>query len=315
MDVLTDELRRHAHELAEHGWPVFPLRPGSKIPALHGREHCPTTGACASGHAGWEQRATTNPDVIQRCWSHNAYNIGLATGPAGLVVLDLDVAKPGETAPEGWNMLGIASGADVLEHLAHRARATVPTTYTVTTASGGTHLYYRTPRGMTLRNTAGMLGWLVDTRAAGGYVVAPGSRVPPGGYELLDDRDPVELPGWLVQTLAPKPPVPDSAPREISSAHRSGYLRAALDAETRRVTAALPGARNKALFIAACALGQLVAGEALTDHDARTALEHASQAHLDTGAYSPAQRDKTITSGLRAGATRPRTLNHGDQAA
>lgn len=315
MTATSEHLLLWARELAEHGWPVFPLRPGSKVPALHGRERCPATGACSSGHAGWEHRATTDPSVIDRCWGHDAYNIGLATGPAGLVVLDLDVAKPGEAAPEGWNMLGISTGADVLEHLARRARASLPETYTVTTASGGQHRYYRAPRGLSLRNTAGALGWLVDTRAHGGYVVAPGSILERGAYELYDDRDPVELPGWLVRALTPKPSVPDSQPREISSAHRTGYVRAALDAETKRIRTALPGGRNKALFIAACALGQFVAGGALSEQDARTALEQASRAHLDAGAYGPAQRDKTITSGLRAGASRPRALNDGARAA
>lgn len=315
MSTPREQLRQWARELAEHEWAVFPLRPGTKVPALHGRERCPATGACSSGHAGWEHRATTDAATIDRCWSHDAYNIGLATGPAGLVVLDLDVPKPGETAPDGWNMLGITSGVDVLNYLAHRARATLPETYTVNTASGGQHRYYRAPRGVQLRNTAAVLGWLVDTRAAGGYVVAPGSVLENGAYELYDDRDPVELPGWLVQTLTPKPSVANSRPHEIASAHRSGYLRAALEAETKRVTAALPGARNKALFIAACALGQLVSGAALSEQDARAALEKASQHHVDAGAYGIAQRDKTITSGLRAGASRPRTLATGAHAA
>ncbi|MBA8827101.1 hypothetical protein FHX42_004485 [Saccharopolyspora lacisalsi] len=318
MSTTTGHLTSWALDAAEHGWPVFPLRSGTKVPALHRRDRCPRTGACSSRHAGWEQRATTDPQTIRRCWSCGAYNIGLATGPAGLVVIDCDVPKPGESAPDGWNMLGISCGLDVLTHLAQRARATVPDTYTVTTPSGGTHLYYRAPRGTELRNTQGAdggLGWLIDTRAHGGYVVAPGSVVPPSGYELHDDRDPVDLPGWLVQALTPKPRETNSAPREISSAHRSRYLQSALDRETERVTAALPGARNKSLFIASCALGQLVAGEALTEHDARAALEHASQPHLDANAYSPTQRDATIRSGLTAGASHPRSLNHESQAA
>lgn len=308
MSARSEHLRQWARELAEHGWPVFPLRPGSKVPALHGRDRCPATAPCSSGHAGWEHRATTDAAVIDRCWDHDGYNIGLATGPAELVVLDLDVAKPGETAPDGWNMLGISSGAEVLDHLAHRAHATVPPTYTVTTASGGQHRYYRAPRGIQLRNTAGVLGWLVDTRAHGGYVVAPGSILETGAYELYDDRDPVELPGWLVQALTPTPSVPDSGRREITSAHRSGYLRAALDAETRRVTAALSGTRNQALYIAACALGQLVAGDAVTEQEVTDRLLHAAQDHVAAGAYPWHQARQTIASGMRAGAKRPRKV-------
>ena len=312
-----DELRHWALHLAEQGWPIFPLRPGSKVPALHRFDRCPRTGACFSGHVGWEQRATTDPQVIERCWRHDAYNIGLATGPAGLVVLDLDVAKHGEVPPQGWNMLGVSTGSEVLADLAERASITIPDTYAVTTPSGGMHLYFRAPREVELRNTQGEhgLGWLIDTRAHGGYVVAPGSLVPPAGYELLDDHEPAELPGGLVQRLTPKPREPISAPREIGSANRPRYVRSALDREAKRVAGALPGARNKALFIAACALGQLVAGGALDETEMRSVLERASQPHVDAGAYSDYQRHSTIASGLQAGASRPRPLVQGDQAA
>lgn len=305
----THPLRDHALRLAERGWPVFPLRPGAKTPALHGRDRCPRTGACAEGHLGWEQRASTDPEAIERCWSHNAYNIGLATGPANLVVVDLDVPKHGYVLPEGWNMQGLSTGADVLGQLAQRAGRPLPATCTVHTASGGAHLYFRAPREIELRNTAGVLGPLVDTRAHGGYVVAPGSNLPAGSYELADDREPAELPGWLVQALVPKPRAVGSPPREIASADRSRYLRAAIEGETARVAGALPGTRNKALFIAACALGQLVAGGALPEHEARAVLERAAAGHLEAGAYGTRQRDKTITSGLRAGASSPRTLD------
>jgi hypothetical protein len=53
-------------------------------------------------------------------------------------------------------------------------------TYTVATASGGEHLYFRQPVGLQLRNTQGEhgsgLGWCIDTRGHGGFVVAAGSR-------------------------------------------------------------------------------------------------------------------------------------------
>ena len=313
----TSPLREAALRAAERGWPVFPLRPNSKVPALHSIERCPGAGACTQGHVGWEQRAITDPTVIERCWGHDAYNIGLATGPAGLVVLDLDVAKRDEQAPDGWNMLGVSSGSEVLAWLAQQAGHPVPATYTVATPSCGRHLYFRTPAGVELRNTQGVhgLGWLVDTRAAGGYVVAAGSRLLNGQYRALDDREPADLPGWLVQRLAVRPRERISRPREIASAHRSGYVRSALEREAKRVTAALPGARNKALFIAACALGQLVAGGAVSEHDVRAVLEHASDLHVNAGAYGERQRHNTIDSGLKAGASRPRTLNEGDRAA
>ena len=312
-----NELLHWALHLAGHGWPVFPLRPNSKVPALHSAERCPGTGACSNGHAGWEDRATTDPAAVERCWSYDAYNIGLATGPAGTVALDLDVAKPDEAPPEGWNMVGISSGSEVLAWIAQEAGHSAPETYTVATPTGGRHLYFRAPKGVGLRNTQGVhgLGWLVDTRAGGGYVVAPGSRLPNGEYRVLDDREPARLPGWLVQRLVPSPREPVSPAREIGSANRHGYVRSALDREAKRVTGAMPGARNKSLFIAACALGQLVAGGALSADEVWAVLEHASDLHVNAGAYGERQRQNTISSGLKAGASRPRTLDEGDQAA
>jgi len=53
---------------AARGWPVIPLRPGSKIPALHGETNCPRTGDCTNSHRKFEQRATTDPDRIRAAW-------------------------------------------------------------------------------------------------------------------------------------------------------------------------------------------------------------------------------------------------------
>ena len=317
----TEQLRDWALCLAELGWAVFPLLPHSKRPALHGQSRCPGTGPCRDGHQGWEQRATTDPSRIRRCWSHAPYNIGLATGPSNLVVLDLDEAKPGEQLPAGWNSAGTRSGSDVLDRLARQAGAVVPETYTVTTPSGGAHLYFRAPAESRLRNTAGELGPLIDTRASGGYVVAPGSCAPNGAYELYDDREPVELPGWLVQALAAKPSVELSAPREIACAHRSRYVAAALRAEETRVAAAKPGQQNHTLYIAALALGRLVAGGSV-DADTVRAVLHRAVSRLPNARpddpWTPAQIDATIRSAFRAAVDSPRfvtSVEHGKEAA
>ena len=112
--------------------------------------------------------------------------------------------------------------------------------------------------------------------------------------------------------LAPAP-LPQQRPVTITAAdgRHGAYLTAALTAEAGRVTAAAPGARNTALYRAAVALGQLVAGGAI-DTDAVTGLltEAAHAAGLDD-----AETGRTITSGLRAGAKRPRTLGGAEVAA
>jgi Bifunctional DNA primase/polymerase, N-terminal len=276
------------------GWHVFPLVPGTKRPAVR----------------AWEQRATTEPDRITHCWQAGAFNVALACGPSGLVVMDLDAAKSGEHPPSLWADADVRSGLDVLAVLCEDAGQPIPwDTYTVATPSGGRHLYFTAPPGSALRNTAGTaLGWKIDTRAHGGYVVAAGSRLDgrAGGlYDLRRDQEPVPLPGWLFQRLSGSPLPPQQETTVAVREERvSAYLRAALDRELARVLAAPTGRRNHALYLSAVALGQLVAGGWLEAEHVSDLLEHAGR-QQGLGALESA---RTIASGLRAGAKRPRQV-------
>ncbi|WP_327033911.1 bifunctional DNA primase/polymerase [Micromonospora ureilytica] len=296
-DLLTAAL---AH--ARRGWHVFPLRPDDKRPAFpdHPADDCagrdPRCRA-AGHHLGWEPRATTDPDRIRRAWAARPYGIGLACGPSRLVVVDLDTPKDGTTGP---------TGLDTIAELAAAHAAVIEPTYTVTTGRGGTHLYYRHPDdGPDLRNTAGTLGPLVDTRANGGYVVAAGSTVGGRLYVVDLDTDTAPLSGWLTARLAPAP-LPPQRPVVVSlPSDRSGaYVRAAVAREVDRVATAPAGERNRALYIAGVALGQLVAGGALTEDDAQNALEQAGV----TSGLRTAEAYRTVRSGLAAGSKRPRTV-------
>lgn len=309
----TAELRTVALATAERGWRVFPLRPGRKQPALHGVTSCSTVGPCAKGHQGWEQRATTDPDRIAHAWAEVPYNVGIATGPSGLLVVDLDTAKDGEQPPAEWEQAGIRDGRDVFAVAAANAAGlcadSVWNTHTVTTPSGGTHLYYQAPAGVRLRSTAGTaLGWKVDTPGPGGYVVAAGSIIDGKRYETTERRDPAPLPEWLTERLKAGPPPTAAPPVTPASGGHSAYLEAAVRAEVAHVHDASEGQRNYALYCAAVALGQLVAGGALAEHEVRAELVRAAGRHVAVGAYSDAQAHKTITSGLRAGAKRPRQV-------
>lgn len=66
------------------------------------------------------------------------------------------------------------------------------------TPTGGTHPYFAAPvDGPELRNTqgaAGGLGWLVDTRAAGGYVVGAGSTIDGRPYAVTCGTPPAPPP-------------------------------------------------------------------------------------------------------------------------
>jgi hypothetical protein len=186
-------------------------------------------------------------------------------------------------------------------------------TRSVATARGGEHLYFRAPAGVELRNTAATLGPMVDTRAAGGYVVGPGSTTPDGAYTLTDDREPADLPGWLIQALAPRPRTAISAPVVMRAERLPAYLNAALRGERDRVAAAQPGTHNKTLFVAAVALGRHV-GEGHLPSTTAEAHLHAAATHMisDRCDCTEAKVLRTIRDGLRAGASTPRPTSRTD---
>jgi hypothetical protein len=56
---------------------VFPCAPGGKRPALAGN---------------WQHLATTDRARIRRWWTRMPYDIGIACGPSGPVIIDLDTS-------------------------------------------------------------------------------------------------------------------------------------------------------------------------------------------------------------------------------
>ncbi|MFF0403367.1 bifunctional DNA primase/polymerase [[Kitasatospora] papulosa] len=264
---------------AERGWPVFPLRPDDKRPAGHPERHCPGTGRCASGHRTPEQRATTDPGNIATCWQTAPYNVGIATGPANIVVLDLDLPKDTtDTPPTEW--AGAADGLDVFAMLCERAGERLPTeTYTVRTRRGGQHLYFTAPAGKQLRSTADVLGWKVDTRAWGGYVVGAGSTVGGASYEIIHDASPAPLPAWLSDLLTPMPAPAPMPLSELSARMRNAtaYSTAALRGELEKVLSAREGGRNRAVYFAAYALARMIRSGDLTEAAVSSELMSAGQ--------------------------------------
>lgn len=130
-----------AHWYAQQGWAVFPLKPGTKIPATRN---------------GFKD-ATTDPEQITAWWDATPQaNVGLPTG-AAFDVVDIDGND------------GMAS-FDALEQAG--AFADVPALGYVTTPRGW-HVYVP-PSG---RGNKTALRPGLDYRGNGGYVVAPPSVV------------------------------------------------------------------------------------------------------------------------------------------
>jgi hypothetical protein len=277
---------------ADAGWHVFPCAPGSKRPAL--REN-------------WQDIATTDPGRIRAWWARRPYNVGIACGQSGLIVIDLDVARDGPNGRDGRQGLdGPASGEDALQRLCRAHGQRYPAgTYTVDTPSGGSHLYFTAPE-TPARNSAGRLGPLIDVRADGGYVVGDGSLIDGRRYAARGDFLPLALPlpAWIARLLredAGWPEVTRPLP-VLDPTQGRAYALAAFREETRRVAQARVGTRNDTLNRAAFSLGQLVAAGLIPPLPVMTGL-------ADAAAHAGLPEDearRTIRSGMAAGARKPR---------
>jgi hypothetical protein len=278
---------------AAFGWHVFPCAAGGKRPALRGN---------------WQELATTSREQIRDWWARAPYNIGIACGPSGLVVIDLDLPDAAADADgDDAGALFPLSGADRLSRLARKHGERYPAgTYVVDTPSGGCHLYFTATADTRARNTAGALGPHIDVRADGGYVVGAGSRIGGRAYTARGRlRRPAPLPSWLGRLVAESPAAPAVPAPRLPPGERTlsrAYAMAALRAETERVAEARPGTRNDTLNRAAFSLGQLVTAGLLPPIPVITGLISAAmQAGL-----SEEEASRTVRSGLAGGARKPR---------
>lgn len=197
---------------ARHGWPVFPCQPQSKIPATrHGFRD-----------------ASTDPGQISRWFArHPDRNLAVATGAPGPDVLDVDVHAGGNGYQALGKLLrgGLAAGAAVL----------------VRTPGGGVHLYFA---GSAQR--AGRLpGQHLDFRSAGGYVLAPPSRIGARPYAVLARPGGKSGLDWAAVTELLEPGRPE--PRPARSAVPAGT-----DQLAAWVARLEQGNRNAGLYWAAC---------------------------------------------------------------
>ncbi|MFE3144713.1 bifunctional DNA primase/polymerase [Streptomyces scopuliridis] len=336
---------------ARRGWPVHPLAPRRKTPAAncrdcrrpaHSHRACPCVLGgrwCHGFHA-----ATTDAGCIRGWWARQpGFGVGVACGPAGLVVIDVDAHEtplperdrllPGIPIPPSVSLRGLRHGFHSLALLAalrgERDPAQDASTLRVRTPSGGLHIWYAAGPGQAWRCSTGSspgraLAWQVDVRAHGGYIIAPGTRTTAGTYRALGPvRRPAPLPHWIAEELArtghrPVPPARrDGAPR-VPQRAREAVLAAGGGSRLARATlttvlaplldcaAVAEGAGfSDKLNRAAYTVGGLVAAGHLAATDAEAALV-AAAVHVRPRQEGRALR--IVRSGMNAGSRRPLRL-------
>jgi hypothetical protein len=210
---MTDRILAAALEYGRLGYRVFPLA-ASRMPIPE----------------RWPERATADPEAIERLWAEypDAAGIGILTGgDDNPWAVDLDV-KNGKR------------GDDEMAALVAR-HGPLPDTVTARTGTGGSHLYWApNPR---IKNSEGKIAPGIDVRGWHGYVVAPPTRNLDVGkrYEFeigFNPRDirPAPAPDWLIDLAlhagngtrktaqTPGAPIPDGA-RNGTLASIAGSMR------------------------------------------------------------------------------------------
>ena len=190
-----------ALRLAALGLRVVPIGAGQKYPWLD----------------QWQRRATDDPVTVRQWWSRRPDSgVGLAMGdqPCGrhLFALDFDVHGDRDGLAD-WRSLCAEHGP-------------VPATWESITGSGGRHMIFRAPAGVTVTNqqaSGNRLAPGIDVRGQGGQiVVAPTAHVETGveyawsPFRAPGDIEPAEAPVWLVEALTA--PLPVVEPQRCTSA-------------------------------------------------------------------------------------------------
>lgn len=170
---MNDATLRQALDYARRGWPVFPCQPGQKTPAT---QH------------GYLDATTDEQQITAWFGQYPGCNLAIATGTPGPDVLDVD--QRGE-AGSGFPAFAKLHDTGLL----HGATAYVKT------PSGGVHAYFTGSRQRSGRLPAHHL----DFRAAGGYVLAPPSRISSRHYEHFKTLHGDDILDWQAVTRLLEP--------------------------------------------------------------------------------------------------------------
>jgi hypothetical protein len=260
-----------ALEYAQLGWCVFPLAPGSKLPAI----------PKAKGGRGVHDATNDLQQIETWIQTYRRCNIGIACGSvSGILVVDIDPRNGGHVA---------------LAKLAQQGKG-FPIGPRQRTGNGGIHILLKFDP--LIAGNKDKLGRGIDVKATGGYIVAAPSEIGPS------DSGPGGAYAWTKKPGMAVPPAPLWMRTMLKSNRRqvfnSGGVSGDLAPLARSVSRAQGGYRNNMLFWAACRAGEMVARREISEREATVTL---TQAALAAG-LSADEVGKTIASGLNAGSRR-----------
>lgn len=282
--LTTTPFKTFASAYLQRGWFIFPLRPNGKEPVTPN---------------GFKD-ASNNPVVIEN-WIHRFpnSNIGIATEASNLIVIDCDASK-GEVPPTPWNQPGIKEGVDVfltaIEESGHQFDFN---TFTVATPNNGWHYYFQ-DQGAPIQSGANVSGlWRVDIRSKGGYIVAPGSCLASGSYEVDTIGSLSPMPLWMRALVTPKKSTTFTSIKSSRSTYSksTGYHEAGVRREIQTLSMASIGTRNDSLNRASFNCGRLVAACPELRDFVINALQHSA---IYIG-LTEAEAARTISSAFKAG--------------
>jgi putative DNA primase/helicase len=203
-------LERYA-ELGFHLFPQHSVDEEGICSCRLGAE-CTSPGKHPSTLRGFKDATNDVGELHAMFRSSTDPNVGLACGPSGLVVLDVDPRSGGR---ETWDQL-----------LEEYSEVLVDTVMAIT-GGDGFHVYFRHPKGVKLVDGTGKLGRGVDVKTKSSVTVPPSRhasgkryRWQPGASPF--DREIAELPAALVQRLSipearPSPAVPSASFSNVTS--------------------------------------------------------------------------------------------------
>ena len=146
--MIMNKKHKYAKALAKQGFDIFRVKSNDKVPLS----------------TGWQKEAKADATP----WSNGSdFNIGVYCGDK-LIIVDIDI-KNGIDGEKAWKLLGIKESM-----------------FQIRTTSGGRHIYYLVPKGVSVSNSASKIADGVDIRAVGGYVVGAGSEIDGSKYTPIN---------------------------------------------------------------------------------------------------------------------------------